>query len=238
MVFQKPNPFPKSIYENVAYGPRIHGLCRNKGELNDRVEQALKRAGLWAEVSDRLREPGLGELHHHFKERARRRRVVVGEARHQVSDELVLLQVSGDGPRALVADQMAEEVAHLAPPVLAAELGRFSQESADLPRLRIDVVGAELWASAARQAPRKLLHGVSASFPAASLTAVMGPPHSGKKEVLQMLSMQAERPGAVHPRPIWRSRLRVAGELRVNGLDVYGDGVHTHTQARGGSEST
>ena len=60
MVFQKPNPFPKSIYENVAYGPRIHGLCRNKGELNDRVEQALKRAGLWAEVSDRLREPGLG----------------------------------------------------------------------------------------------------------------------------------------------------------------------------------
>ena len=60
MVFQKPNPFPKSIYENVAYGPRIHGLCQNKGELNDRVEQALTRAGLWAEVSDRLREPGLG----------------------------------------------------------------------------------------------------------------------------------------------------------------------------------
>jgi len=60
MVFQKPNPFPKSIYENVAYGPRIHGLCRNKTELNDRVEAALTRAGLWKEVSDRLREPGLG----------------------------------------------------------------------------------------------------------------------------------------------------------------------------------
>ena len=60
MVFQKPNPFPKSIFENVAYGPRIHGLCRNKTELNDRVEEALTRAGLWKEVSDRLREPGLG----------------------------------------------------------------------------------------------------------------------------------------------------------------------------------
>ncbi|MGB0785073.1 MAG: phosphate ABC transporter ATP-binding protein PstB [Alphaproteobacteria bacterium] len=60
MVFQKPNPFPKSIFENVAYGPRIHGLCRNRTELHDRVEEALTRAGLWKEVSDRLREPGLG----------------------------------------------------------------------------------------------------------------------------------------------------------------------------------
>ena len=60
MVFQKPNPFPKSIYENVAYGPRIHGLARNRTELNDRVEQALRRAGLWDEVADRLKEPGLG----------------------------------------------------------------------------------------------------------------------------------------------------------------------------------
>lgn len=60
MVFQKPNPFPKSIFENVAYGPRIHGLCRNKTELQDRVEESLTRAGLWKEVSDRLREPGLG----------------------------------------------------------------------------------------------------------------------------------------------------------------------------------
>ncbi len=54
MVFQKPNPFPKSIFENVAYGPRIHGLTENKTELADRVEQSLKRAGLWAEVADRL----------------------------------------------------------------------------------------------------------------------------------------------------------------------------------------
>ena len=60
IVFQKPNPFPKSIFDNVAYGPRIHGLTRNKTELNDLVEDSLKRAGLWNEVSDRLQEPGTG----------------------------------------------------------------------------------------------------------------------------------------------------------------------------------
>jgi len=60
MVFQKPNPFPKSIYENVAYGPRIHGLARNQAELDEIVEQSLKRAGLWEEVSDRLEQPGTG----------------------------------------------------------------------------------------------------------------------------------------------------------------------------------
>jgi len=58
MVFQKSNPFPKSIYENVAYGPRIHGL-RDRRELNDIVEQSLQRAGLWEEVSDRLNESAL-----------------------------------------------------------------------------------------------------------------------------------------------------------------------------------
>ena len=58
MVFQKPNPFPKSIYENVAYGPRIHGLAGNKGELDEIVEKSLKRAGLWDEVKDRLQESG------------------------------------------------------------------------------------------------------------------------------------------------------------------------------------
>jgi len=58
MVFQKPNPFPKSIYENVAYGPRIHGLTANKGELDGIVESSLKRAGLWDEVKDRLSESG------------------------------------------------------------------------------------------------------------------------------------------------------------------------------------
>lgn len=60
MVFQKPNPFPKSIYENVAYGPRIHGLTDNKAELDALVEKSLKRAGLWEEVKDRLDEPGTG----------------------------------------------------------------------------------------------------------------------------------------------------------------------------------
>ncbi len=60
MVFQKPNPFPKSIYENVAYGPRIHGLTRSKAELDQVVEQSLGRAALWNEVKDRLHEPGTG----------------------------------------------------------------------------------------------------------------------------------------------------------------------------------
>jgi phosphate transport system ATP-binding protein len=60
MVFQKPNPFPKSIYDNVAYGPRIHGLARNKAELDDIVERALKRGAIWNEVKDRLNEPGTG----------------------------------------------------------------------------------------------------------------------------------------------------------------------------------
>lgn len=60
MVFQRPNPFPKSIYENVAYGPRIHGLTTTKGELDDVVQMSLKRAGLWEEVADRLHSPGTG----------------------------------------------------------------------------------------------------------------------------------------------------------------------------------
>jgi phosphate transport system ATP-binding protein len=58
MVFQKPNPFPKSIFENVAYGPRIHGLAASKGELEAIVEKSLRRAGLWDEVKDRLAESG------------------------------------------------------------------------------------------------------------------------------------------------------------------------------------
>jgi phosphate transport system ATP-binding protein len=58
MVFQKPNPFPKSIYENVAYGPRIHGLADGKPKLDEIVDKSLKRAGLWDEVKDRLQESG------------------------------------------------------------------------------------------------------------------------------------------------------------------------------------
>jgi phosphate transport system ATP-binding protein len=60
MVFQKPNPFPKSIYDNIAYGPKIHGLARDKATLDGIVEKSLKGAGLWKEVADRLSEPGLG----------------------------------------------------------------------------------------------------------------------------------------------------------------------------------
>jgi phosphate transport system ATP-binding protein len=60
MVFQKPNPFPKSIYENVAYGPRIHGLARSKSELDEIVRASLEKAGLWKEVHERLNDPGTG----------------------------------------------------------------------------------------------------------------------------------------------------------------------------------
>ncbi len=58
MVFQKPNPFPKSIYENIAYAPRIHGVVRSRSELDGLIEACLKRVGLWDEVSDRLDQPG------------------------------------------------------------------------------------------------------------------------------------------------------------------------------------
>ena len=58
MVFQKPNPFPKSIWENVAFGPRIHGLAKNKEEMSEIVVTSLKRAGIWEEVKDRLNQPG------------------------------------------------------------------------------------------------------------------------------------------------------------------------------------
>ena len=60
MVFQKPNPFPKSIYDNVAYGPKIHGLARNKKDLDEIVEKSLRKAALWNEAKDRLDAPGTG----------------------------------------------------------------------------------------------------------------------------------------------------------------------------------
>ena len=60
MVFQKPNPFPKSIYDNVAYGPRIHGLAKSKADLDEIVISSLRKAGLFEEVKDRLSEPGTG----------------------------------------------------------------------------------------------------------------------------------------------------------------------------------
>ncbi|GGA61836.1 phosphate import ATP-binding protein PstB [Nitratireductor aestuarii] len=60
MVFQKPNPFPKSIYENIAYGPRIHGLVRSKADLDEIVERSLRKAGLFDEVKDRLHDTATG----------------------------------------------------------------------------------------------------------------------------------------------------------------------------------
>lgn len=60
MVFQKPNPFPKSIFENICYGPRIHGIATNKTDLDEIVQTSLEKAGLWNEVKDRLDQPGTG----------------------------------------------------------------------------------------------------------------------------------------------------------------------------------
>ena len=60
MVFQKPNPFPKSIYDNVAYGPRIHGMAKSKAELDDIVEDSLRKGAIWDEVKDRLNAAGTG----------------------------------------------------------------------------------------------------------------------------------------------------------------------------------
>jgi phosphate transport system ATP-binding protein len=60
MVFQKPNPFPKSIFDNIAYGPRIHGLCKTKSDMEEIVTTSLTKAGLWNEVKDRVHEPGTG----------------------------------------------------------------------------------------------------------------------------------------------------------------------------------
>ncbi len=60
MVFQKPNPFPKSIFDNIAYGPRIHGIGRNRSDVEEIVESSLRKAGLWEEVKDRLDGPGTG----------------------------------------------------------------------------------------------------------------------------------------------------------------------------------
>ncbi len=60
MVFQKPNPFPKSIYDNIAYGPRIHGLARSKADMDEIVEKSLRRGAIWDEVKDRLHAPGTG----------------------------------------------------------------------------------------------------------------------------------------------------------------------------------
>lgn len=60
MIFQKPNPFPKSIYDNVAYGPKIHGLARSKSDMDEIVEKSLRKAALWNEVKDRLGAPGTG----------------------------------------------------------------------------------------------------------------------------------------------------------------------------------
>ena len=84
MVFQKPNPFPKSIYDNVAYGPKIHGLASTKDELDSIVELSLKNAGLWHEVKDRLQSPGTG------LSRGQQQRLCIARA-IAVSPEIILM---------------------------------------------------------------------------------------------------------------------------------------------------
>ena len=86
MVFQKPNPFPKTIFENVAYGPRIHGLAQSKSELDDMVEDSLKKAGLWGEVADRLADQATG-LSGGQQQRVAIARALAGEPRFLLADE-------------------------------------------------------------------------------------------------------------------------------------------------------
>ena len=103
MVFQKPNPFPKSIYDNVAYGPRIHGLAATKDELDEIVESSLQRAGLWNEAKDRLSEPGTS------LSGGQQQRLCIARA-IAVSPEVILM----DEPSAGLAPKAAEEVLEMA----------------------------------------------------------------------------------------------------------------------------
>ena len=104
MVFQKPNPFPKSIYENIAYGPRIHGLTGSKSELDALVQSSLERAGLWKEVNDRLDEPRTG------LSAGQQQRLCIARAR-ATSPEIILMD---DPCSALdpIATAIIEELIH------------------------------------------------------------------------------------------------------------------------------
>jgi phosphate transport system ATP-binding protein len=101
MVFQKPNPFPKSIYENVAYGPRIHGLAPSKADMDAIVEKSLRRAGLWEEAKDRLAEPGTA------LSGGQQQRLCIARA-IAVSPEVILMALLCAGPHRHCANRGAD----------------------------------------------------------------------------------------------------------------------------------
>lgn len=130
MVFQKPNPFPKSIYENVAYGPRIHGLANTKADLDGIVEGSLKRAGLWNEVKDRLLQPGTG------LSGGQQQRLVIARA-IAVSPEVILMDepCSALDPIATakieeLIDELREDYAIVIVTHSMAQAARVSQQTA------------------------------------------------------------------------------------------------------------
>ena len=106
MVFQKPNPFPKSIYDNVAYGPRIHGLASSKAELDAIVEEALSAAGLWNEVKDRLTQPGTG------LSGGQQQRLCIARA-IAVSPEVILMDEPCSALDPIATDKIEELIAQL-----------------------------------------------------------------------------------------------------------------------------
>ena len=130
MVFQKPNPFPKSIFDNVAYGPRIHGLAANKTELEEIVEKSLRRAGLWDEVKDRLKDSGTG------LSGGQQQRLVIARA-IAVSPEVILMDepASALDPIAtakleVLIDELAEKYCIVIVTHSMAQAARISQRTA------------------------------------------------------------------------------------------------------------
>ena len=161
MVFQKPNPFPKTIYENVAYGPQIHGLTTNKAELDGIVEASLKRAGLWDEVADRLHSPGTG------LSGGQQQRLVIARA-IAVEPEVILMDepCSALDPIATakieeLIDELRERYCIVIVTHSMAQAARVSQRTAFFHMGRLVETGdtEEIFTNPARAAHARLHHG-------------------------------------------------------------------------------